>query len=456
MLDVPLSDLDELALTVRGQHSRTYIIEAIATYRARAYRSAIMATWVAVVFDIIDKIRELATQEEPAAKALAQQIDVWIDSATRGNEHGVKSFLQFERDVLAKAAEEFEFITPHERIELERLRDDRHNCAHPAFAGGDALFQPTAELVRSHIVHAITHLLRHPPVQGKSALVRLEQDVLQSSFPSSQEQVTQYLEDRYLNRIRQGLLKNIVAVLLKWLIKPPEPKFVGHEATLLHCLKALQTCRPQTYLDGVRHNFQRLAEFLPDEYLPRLILLCGSDPECWDLLSTSLQIRIRQFIEQYVPLTGDTYTIFSAMNLDALRSSLVQAFGRFGLSDQATVLARYPSADLCEEAVARFGDAHAYRDAEARFDSLIRPLFRVVTPGQIRLILNTALKNNQIRDASGMDKRLVDLLMATRWRSPRDAWLGFIAALDAANDYPMSYNGLRAVLERDDWHIPPM
>lgn len=64
MKEVRLTDLDELALKVRDRMVRSYILEAIDAYRGGAYRSSIIATWIAVTFDIISKIRELAIQGE--------------------------------------------------------------------------------------------------------------------------------------------------------------------------------------------------------------------------------------------------------------------------------------------------------------------------------------------------------------------------------------------------------
>ena len=55
-----LADLDELILLCRDDKARLYIVEAVTCYRSGAYRSAIVATWIAVCYDIIDKLRELA------------------------------------------------------------------------------------------------------------------------------------------------------------------------------------------------------------------------------------------------------------------------------------------------------------------------------------------------------------------------------------------------------------
>jgi hypothetical protein len=42
------------------RRARSYLREAVDCYNAGLYRAAIVTTWVAVVFDLIEKIRELA------------------------------------------------------------------------------------------------------------------------------------------------------------------------------------------------------------------------------------------------------------------------------------------------------------------------------------------------------------------------------------------------------------
>jgi hypothetical protein len=55
-----LSDLDELILRCRSDCARDHIREAVLAYKSGAYRASIVATWTAIVFDLIDKIRELS------------------------------------------------------------------------------------------------------------------------------------------------------------------------------------------------------------------------------------------------------------------------------------------------------------------------------------------------------------------------------------------------------------
>lgn len=55
-----LQDLDELVLECRDERARAYIREAVICCKSGAYRSAIVSTWIALAFDIVDKMHELS------------------------------------------------------------------------------------------------------------------------------------------------------------------------------------------------------------------------------------------------------------------------------------------------------------------------------------------------------------------------------------------------------------
>ena len=168
MFESNLVDLDELVLMVRDHNSRSYIGEAINTYRSRAYRSALLATWIAVAYDIISKIRALAVQSDPAAGAFVTALDNWIEQNERGDPNAVQKLQAIENELLATAFRDFEFFSAQERTDLERLKSDRNLCAHPAFTKEAALFQPTAELVRAPH-HPRRPSSPSPPARPRSA-----------------------------------------------------------------------------------------------------------------------------------------------------------------------------------------------------------------------------------------------------------------------------------------------
>lgn len=130
MGSVILTDLDELVLTVRDKSSRSYILEAINAYRGGAYRAAIVATWIAVSYDIIAKIRELASQGDPQASTFVNNLNNAIETKN------IPNLQKIEENLLEDAHKEangYGFLSLHEYTDLNRLKDDRNLCAHPAF-----------------------------------------------------------------------------------------------------------------------------------------------------------------------------------------------------------------------------------------------------------------------------------------------------------------------------------
>jgi len=125
--NINLYDLDELALLVRNDLSKTYISESIQAYKSGAYRAAIVTTWIAVAYDIIAKIRELAEAGDDAAQKDVDDLDGFIKNNL------IQKLQEFEFKILEKACDEYEFINPIEYQHLVRIKEDR-NASAPASA----------------------------------------------------------------------------------------------------------------------------------------------------------------------------------------------------------------------------------------------------------------------------------------------------------------------------------
>lgn len=173
----PLEDLDELTLRCRDVRAREYIKEAVASYRAGAFRASIVGTWIAVCFDLMEKFRELALAGDKEAEKQVQELD-----ALRRSGDSTRA-VKFERNILELAKEKFELISPLEYIDLRRLQEDRNRCAHPSLTADEKAYSPSAELSRLHLHSAVIHLLQHPPVQGKYALDLLQNEVSSEYSP---------------------------------------------------------------------------------------------------------------------------------------------------------------------------------------------------------------------------------------------------------------------------------
>ena len=258
-----LSDIDVLALSVRDRESRRLIREAITAYRGGALRSALMSTWIAVAYDIIAKTRELASQGEKAPKAFVKVLDDPIKTASK------QKLQEIESKLLTKANKDLQLLAPHEYAALERLQKDRHLCAHPAFVVEDELYQPSPELVRAHIVHALQHLLLHAPLQGKSAIARFDADLLSASFPATAEQISAFLRTRYLDRAKDVLVINLVKAIVSAPFGAEGAKYAGKIRTLALTLREIAKAKTAIYDSVMPGYVAEKLEHVTDEVLLR-------------------------------------------------------------------------------------------------------------------------------------------------------------------------------------------
>lgn len=123
-----MSDLDGLILACKTEQARSYLREAIASYRAGAYRAAIVTTWVAVLYDALDKLRALRLTGHGSARDLLDK----FEEIRRQGAGGLKEALSFERDLLDRLHEDLELVSETQLVDLKRLQSDRHRCAQGA------------------------------------------------------------------------------------------------------------------------------------------------------------------------------------------------------------------------------------------------------------------------------------------------------------------------------------
>lgn len=419
MNHIRLTDLDELALTVRDAKAKLYITEAIDAYRGGAYRAAIVSTWIAVTFDIISKIRELASQSDGAAKKVVDELDRAITAKD------VRRLQNLEDDLLNKANGDFEFLSSREFLDLSRLKEDRNLCAHPAFVAEDALFEPEPERVRLHIVHAVKYLLQHQPVQGKSALVRLVADIKSVSFPNEIETVSVFLNEKYLNRAKTVLVQNLIVVFLKALLRgddPDLPPAFSNQISLT--LRAIARKYPDVYEMHMRERLPNIVEGLTDSLLPNIFQLLGADPRCWAWIGEPVRIRIKTMVNLGVAQPASRNIVFEAVNVEELRPVIINAFYSLKADSQIGVIASIPRPEFAERAIQIYSSASSYRGAESLGASVIVPMTQHFSSAEVIKILETVKQNNQIWDAGGTPKILEELFDGTvkHIAVTRDAW----------------------------------
>ena len=446
MSKLRLNDLDELILMVRDKVSQLYIAEAVDAYRGGAYRAATISAWIAVTSDIIAKIRELASQGDNNANSTIRQLDSAIEA------NNLTQLQKIENNLLQKAKEEFEFLSVSEHEDLSRLRHDRNLCAHPAFVQEGVLFQPTPELVRTHIVHAVLHLLQHQPIQGKSALSRIVQDLIRPSFPQDIDDVTEYLSKKYLTRAKEALVRNLLVLLLKEALRGEKPELIGRENAILASIVAISRKFPIAYEEQLKTKLPGLVDSLDDDQLKRVFRLLGVDQRCWSWLDEPSKIRIDSMVKNLEFEEMVQFGIFELVSLSEFRKLLLDRFDSLEHSEKIQVISANPRPEFKNEAIDLFSNAWGWRIAENLGENVLLPMARFFSPEDITSVLLAAGENDQINDASGMPDIMVRFFEKTKHFYPqtKSDWISFVDILSTDLRRDSSYPRLRKKLDEFD------
>ncbi|NNB48786.1 hypothetical protein [Pseudomonas fragi] len=441
-----VSDIDVLALSVRDPESKKLINEAITAYRGGALRSAIMSTWISVVYDIFSKSRELSVQGDAAAAAFTSKVDAAIDT------QAVAQMQAIERDLLDSACSQLQLLTKHEYDALKRIQYDRNLCAHPAFVTDDDFFQPVPDLVRSHIVHALRLLLIHAPLQGKSALARFRTDILSPSYPRSREGIRVFVVTKYLGRAKDVLVSNLIKVLIKSLFLDDSHEFLSRRRLVAWTLSEVAQAKPAIFEAVARPFVGSFFEGVEDEKLMEVCVLLGAEPRMWDWFSEAVKLRVRRLIEDSSVAQLKNHLCFDAFSVQSVSDALLARFYALENEEQVELITDNPKREFVDQGIRLYSDAPSYRESDRLGQSIVVPLAVQFTTQDVQKLLDAVLGNSQISYASGTADVLLEVFRITQslLGETKEYWQGFVNKMTEQHggkeDAHYSYPSIRARL----------
>ncbi len=441
-----VSDIDVLALSVRDPESKKLINEAITAYRGGALRSAIMSTWISVVYDILSKARELSVQGDAAAAAFTTKVDAAISS------QAVAQMQAIERDLLETACSQLQLLTKHEFHSLTRIQNDRNLCAHPAFVTDDDFFQPVPDLVRTHIVHALRLLLIHAPLQGKSALARFRTDILSPSYPTNREGIRVFVVTKYLGRAKDVLVTNLIKVLIKSFFLEDSADFLSRRRLVAWTLSEVAHAKPAIFEAVARPFVGSFFDGVEDVKLMDLCVFLGAEPLIWDWLSEAVKLRILRLIEDSSVGQLKGHYCFDAFSVQNISDALLVRFYAFEKEEQVELIADNPTREFVDQGIRIYSDSPNYRESERLGQSVIVPLASHFSAQDLQKLLEAVLGNSQISYAPGTLDVLLEVFRMTQpmLGEARDCWQGFVDTMTEQHggkeDAHYSYPAIRARL----------
>jgi hypothetical protein len=449
-VDTGFVDLDILLTRIRYTQSKVYFLDAVKAYKAGALRASLTSAWVALVYDLIAKYRELGALGDAAATAFIQ---AW-DAATAATD--VRRLLQLETTIIEDATINTQIVNRIARTHLERLREDRNFCAHPAFSAEAELFEPSPELVRLHLVNVVDLVLSQEPLQGKAIFVLFDVDVQSTGFPTAHARILDYVEQRYLERVRAQNIRNFGTVLAKSSLKGIPPQWEPEHNKIVSSLVAVRERAPQSWPD-VSSAIVRLIDNLEPESRPRAIAFIAAFPDFWPSLQEPTRTALQETVDNADPEALTEFRMLAGVGVPHFRNPLLAVIAALDPNGVAKAIAAQPLPDLWPRAIDLYKASGSFRGSEANFRELIAPFAGRLGSEQHDQLLDAVIENGQNWDAADTPSLLLSML--------RDATPAGRPTNDARNRF---YQGLRrmrrldryeealTLLQADGWIVPPL
>jgi hypothetical protein len=385
-------DIEELVQRCRSSNARIYIKEAADCYRIGAYRACVITTWIALVYDFVDKLRELALTGDKAAGLRVAEFD------KIQKDEDLEGALRFEREVLGIVKDQFELITAQEARDLQRLLQDRNRCGHPNLNRDTDIYSPPPELARLHLRTAIEHVLERPPVQGKVALAALWASVHSDYFPITVADAKTILTATPLGRAKKNLIREFVAGALTSLMREDltEKKRLQRLAA---CLAAEQL-HPAEVRALLEDRFDGFVFASSDADLPRVIRLLARWPDYQSFIKDPCVTRLRTFVSN-LPMAEITLLPL------ALRLATVQECAAVRLqtcteSEYLGMVAKLdgpPPKEFIDKCINFYVGAGNFNQANILAVALILPLVGYMTKAQAEATV-ACVKDSQVRGSN--------------------------------------------------------
>ena len=383
-----LVDLDELIIRCSDEKAKSYISEAVACYKVGGFRQAIVATWIAVVYDFIQKLRELElTGDRNAVKRVAE-------FETIQRTANLSDSLAFEKKILDIAKDEFELLSDLEYKDLCRLQEDRNRCAHPSMISTDEVYQPSAELARMHIRNAIEYMLMRPPVQGKAALDRLMAETQSEYFPTDVDKAETFFRGGPLARPRESLVRNFALVLAKNLLSGnlTEKQLVQYAVALNAVRRMHRPIIEQLFSDRLND----LMQSVKDEFRVSSILFLALILDTWQYLKGDIRLLIENYIRN-MPDNDVFKGISFAVGIPALKNIVVERFNKLDLEKIYGIISLYgPRAEYVDKVIELYQGAGSFNSANFIGNNLVIPLIPFFNRHNIETIVRTVRENYQV------------------------------------------------------------
>ena len=356
-----ISSLDELALGCADENARTNIGEAIKCYQSGAYRAAIVNAYVAVCFDLIEKLKALADSGDGEAKTEERKLQQLQRQNDRSDPNAIKGLLEFERNLLELFRNKFDFFGKNEFDELNRLKEDRNRCAHPTFSRSSIPFSPSAELARLHIRNALVHVLTQHPRQGKAALESLENLVQLKYFPSKVPDAIERFKESELANARPALVNAFADSLCFNSVDKFSPMFKKNFVFI--ALEALIELHRSVALPRIGHNINKLLKRTDPDAIFIAGIFALRNPELAELINMSGKAVLNRWVEDPEIKVSRGNLVCLGLRIEWMRESITKVLATLNSAELGNIDYNKIPSEVIAHAAQMYGSARNWTEA---------------------------------------------------------------------------------------------
>ncbi|ACV50529.1 hypothetical protein Apar_0093 [Lancefieldella parvula DSM 20469] len=202
-----MRDLLSLQSKIQDVYVRQIYCEAVASYNAQAYRSAILTAWLAVYVDLMKKIESIGGNK------IAEEFQTKVNKMRleKNDSARIKSALDIEKGIIS-TAKDLSLIDEAEEKFLRELHECRHKCAHPTTDDTVYIFEPTEEQVRYLLSGVIDNCLSFSALPKNNQIIQILMNDLSKDFPLEQD-LFEFYKSKYIDKIPQNTQRQLIKII---------------------------------------------------------------------------------------------------------------------------------------------------------------------------------------------------------------------------------------------------
>jgi hypothetical protein len=294
--------MSDFSIELAAEHivdprTREYFREVYSSYTAGNYRSAVVMLWSVVICDLLFKLEDLKGRNDPAAVAIAAEVEAKQKSNPRSPD--------WEELLVERVREKTHLLDASEHVNLKTIQQHRHLCAHPVLTTATyELFSPNRETVRAHVRNALEGALTKPALMSKKIFDAFTEDVerLSTVMPLADgpedNELRRYLDATYFHRLSVPVSEAIFRSLWRIVFKSADSRCEANRAINYRALRMLYKKHAAIFAETIRSEAAYYSDVtVTGTPLRALVAFLSENPRVYPSLTDAAKVPLKKHVE---------------------------------------------------------------------------------------------------------------------------------------------------------------